>query len=177
MKFEMKALIDRNFRPHKLKYVFQCLLAAVAIALILAILNTISNAGVTAALGASTFIVFALPHTQASRARYLIGGYIVGCAVGMLFLWLRLTTTLPQQLWIIPSFPFVIFAASAVGLATFLMVLTNSEHPPAAGLCLGFVMLEEIQWLTPLAVLVGITALCAVKAMLKPILRNLLQSN
>jgi CBS-domain-containing membrane protein len=74
----------------------------------------------------------------------------------------------------VPSLPRVVFGAAAVGLAMLAMALTNTEHPPAAGLALGFVLLEEWRWITPAAVLGGIVALCLIRAALRPALRDLL---
>jgi len=167
-------LIDESFAGNKFGYIVQCLLAGLSTVLVLALLTSISNIAVIASLGASSFIVFALPHTVSSRPRFLVGGYVVGVAVGSGFLWLRYTTSLPQEFGFIPFFPHVVFGGAAVAMATFVMVVTNTEHPPAAGLALGFVMLDEWRWITPIAVLVGIVALCLIKTLLKPILRNLL---
>jgi CBS-domain-containing membrane protein len=165
---------DKNFLNDKLRYVLQCSLAAVGVLISLALLKSISNAAVIAALGASTFIVFVLPQTQSARARYLIGGYICGVAVGVFCYWLRHVIPLPQRFGAIPEFPQVVLGAAAVGLATFVMVVTNSEHPPAAGLSLGFVFLDEWRWMTPVAVLAAICVLCLTKRLLKRALHNLL---
>ncbi len=67
----------------------------------------------------------------------------------------------------------LVFGALAVGLAIFVMVVTNTEHPPAASLALGLVLGK---W-TPVAIvviLVGIVALTLLKYLIKPILKNLL---
>ncbi len=167
-------LIDIKFRRHKSGYVFQCALAGIAMAVVLAVLTNISNTAVIAALGASLFIVFALPHTDASRPRFLIGGYVIGMAGGALCYWLRYMIPLPEHLGIIPAFPQVVFGAVAVALVAMVMVITNTEHPPAAGLALGFVLLDEWRWITLIAVMSGIVALCLIKALLKPFLRDLL---
>jgi CBS-domain-containing membrane protein len=61
----------------------------------------------------------------------------------------------------------------SVGLAIFVMVLTNTEHPPAAGVALGLV-LGECSILTVTVVLVGIVLLSLIKRVLRPVLKNLL---
>jgi len=67
----------------------------------------------------------------------------------------------------------VIFGGLAIGLAMFGMVITNTEHPPAASLALGLV-LGEWHLLTVMVALVEIVMLCILKKLLKPILINLL---
>ena len=69
--------------------------------------------------------------------------------------------------------PHVVFGAMSVGLAIFLMVITDTEHPPAAGLALGLI-LNEWSFLTIVVVLVGIISLSVIKFILKPVLKNLL---
>jgi len=167
-------LIDTKFSRHKGRFFFQCALAGLAMFLILALMTRISNAAVMAALGASCFIVFALPHQPTSQPRFLIGGYVTAAAVGGLCFWLRHVVPLPEEIGMISTFPQVLFGAVAVALATFLMVVTNTEHPPAAALALGFVLLDQWRWITPLAVLTGVLALCLVKALLRPTLQDLL---
>jgi len=94
--------------------------------------------------------------------------------VGSACHWLSRIVQLPDQIGLIPDFPRVVFGAAAVALATFLMVVTNTEHPPAAGVALGFVFLEEWHWLAPVAVLIGIVVLSLVRHVLRNSLRNLL---
>jgi len=167
-------LIDEKFKTNKLRYVLQCALAGVAMAVVLILLTPISNAAVIAALGASSFIAFGLPYRATSRTRFLIGGYVAGVVAGGLCFWLRSVTPLPAQLGVIPAFPNVVFGAIAVAAATFVMVVTNTEHPPAVGLALGFVLLDEWRWITVIAVMAGIVTLCVVKVLLKSVLRDLL---
>ena len=103
-----------------------------------------------------------------------LGGYLAGAAAGALCFLLRCVTPLPEQLGVVLDFPVVVFGAVAVATATFAMVVTNTEHPPAAGLSLGLAMLDEWRWLTFVAILAGVVALCFVRVLLKPVLRDLL---
>lgn len=162
-------LFDVEFRQRKLRYVLQCLLATAAVLAVLLILDALTNAAIIAALGASSFILFTMPHAQVSRPRFVVGGYVVGAAVGTLCYWLG------QIPWpaALAGHSYVAFGAMAVGLAIFVMVLTNTEHPPAASLALGLV-LGEWSLLTVAVVLVGIVALSGLKKLLKPALINLL---
>ena len=56
----------------------------------------------------------------------------------------------------------ILLGALAVGLTMFVMVTTDTEHPPGAALALGFV-LNEWDLMTILVVLLGIGAISVVK--------------
>ena len=167
-------LLDPALRGNMRYYAFQCSLATVATLIILAIYSSISNAVIVAALGGSTFIVFVLPRARSSCARYLVGGYLVGVVAGATGYWLNSVTDLPLRFGLVTNFPQVVFGALAVGLATFLMVATDTEHPPAAAVSLGIVLLQRWSWVTIAAIMVGIIMLCLVKRALKPVLHDLL---
>jgi CBS-domain-containing membrane protein len=134
-------LFDEKFRHNCGHYILQCLLATVAFMLILLALGTRRNAAIIAALGASAFIAFAMPHARVARMRYLLGGYLVGIAVGVAF---HYASLLPQltEISFVQKYSDVIFGAGAVGLAIFVMAVTDTEHPPAAGIALGLVLGE-----------------------------------
>jgi hypothetical protein len=53
------------------------------------------------------------------------------------------------------------------------MVITDTEHPPAAGLALGLV-LDEYNHRTVAVVLIGVMALFIIKTVLGPVLKDLL---
>ena len=162
---------DDKFRSHWLRYVGQSLMAAVSVLVVLLILDLVKQTVLIASLGSSVFIAFAIPCSQYSRPRYLIGGYLIGIVVGcisfLLASWLAETAMLDMHQ------AQIVFGALATGLAMFLMVVTDTEHPPAAALALGFV-LNEWDALTVLAVLSGIVALTSIKEVLKPRLMDLL---
>ena len=165
-------IFDQRFSGNKRRYLLQCILATVSAMVVLMVLNTMANKVVIASLGASCFIAFCVPHKRASSPRFLVGGYIVGIAAGTLCYWLA-KTPWPNSLSILQSHSDVIFGGLAIGLAMFGMVITNTEHPPAASLALGLV-LGEWQVLTVAVALVEIVLLCILKKLLKPILINLL---
>ncbi len=163
---------DKRFSQNKLGYLLQCILATVSAMMVLMVLNSIDNNVVLASLGASCFIAFCVPHHRASRPRLMIGGYVVGIASGTLCYWLA-QIAFPDSQPTVNIFAKVIFGGLAIGLAMFLMVITNTEHPPAASLALGFV-LGPWQLLTIVVAIVEIILLCILKRLLKPVLINLL---
>jgi len=165
-------VFDEKFKSNKARYIFQCLLATLCVFVVLLILDAMTDAAVIAALGASSFIAFTMPEAQVSRPRFLIGGYLVGIAAGYVCYHLSLIPWL-AQLSIIQERSSVVFGALSVGLAILVMVVTDTEHPPAAGLALGLV-LDEYNHRTVAIVLVGIISLSLIKAVLKPVLKDLL---
>ncbi len=66
----------------------------------------------------------------------------------------------------------ILFGALAMGIAMFLMVVTKSEHPPAAALALGLV-LNEWTTLTLAVVIVGVIGLSICKRIVLPHLMDL----
>jgi len=163
---------DPKFCRHPARYVAQCGIATLAVLIVLVALDHMKHTVLIASLGASTFIAFTMPHVESSRPRYLIGGYIVGTCVGCF--WSAATVLLgPAMGGALDGAPVILFGAVATGSAIFLMVVTQTEHPPAAALALGYV-LNEWDLLTVIVVLAGITAISLIKESSKPILTNLL---
>ena len=121
-----------EFRSFWKYYVFQSLLAAFSIFLIVLALG-LQKAVIIASLGATTFVVFALPEKITAQPRNVIGGHIVGLICGYAGF---------AVLELIPGAGHVEQAAGfglAVGLAIFIMVVFDLEHPPAAGTAFGIV--------------------------------------
>jgi CBS-domain-containing membrane protein len=164
--------LDPTFSRNKLRYVLQCGLGTLSMLLILLVLNRISVSAVVASMGASCFISFLMPHSHPARPRSLIGGYVVGTLFGCLFNSLSLFPAVEVLLgaW---QDPHILMASLAVGLSMFVMVVTNTEHPPAAGLALGLVF-DDITRLTIVIILTGIISLTIIKTLLKPYLIDLM---
>ncbi|MHA1505856.1 MAG: HPP family protein [Candidatus Asgardarchaeia archaeon] len=142
-------------------YVFQSLLATLTVFLVLLLLS-IEHAVIIASIGATSFIVFAMPKNITARPRNVIGGHMVGLFSGSLF------SLIPQT-----SFIFSITLYSfAVGLSIFMMVVTDTEHPPAAGTALG-VVVRGFSLNVAIAVITSSLILSAVHHLLRPLLRDL----
>lgn len=164
-------LIDKEFRSNKARYIVQCGLATICVLIILFVLDPLTDTTTIAALGASSFIAFAMPHQRASRPRLMVGGYIIGLVVGYICFRLLTLPTL-AALDVTQRYGKTIFGALAVGTSIFLMVITDSEHPPAAGLALAFVI-TGTDAVTVAVVGLGIICLALTKTLLKPVLRDL----
>ncbi len=164
-------IFDVKFRQNKKEYILQSLLATAATFVVLLLLDVISNAAVIAALGASAFIAFTMPGRTTSSPRVLIGGYLVGIFVGCVCYYLSIIPVF-QNIEFLAKNSNVIFCSLSVGLSVFLMVVTNTEHPPAAGLAMGL-FLNKCEGRAILVVTIGIVCLVVIKTLLRPVLKNL----
>lgn len=150
-----------RFRALWKPYVLQSFAAGLSTFLILFFLS-LEEAVIIAALGASTFIVFARPFDLTARSRNLVGGHLIGFAVGSLLGLIPCPTMLAE----------LVCYSLAVGLAVFLMVLTYTQHPPAAATALGMAIRGPSE--QALAAILTITLLLALfHFLLRPHLRNL----
>jgi CBS-domain-containing membrane protein len=163
--------IDRHFRREDFKrYALQCGLAGLVVFVLLLVLDAVTQTVLIAALGASAFIAFAVPRSLHSGPRHMIGSYVVGILAGSLM------STLATLINVSPTADhavMIIFGAIAISLAMFTMVVTRTEHPPAAALALGLV-LNEWSLLTLVVVLSGIVGLSIIKQLVLPALLDLI---
>jgi len=169
-------LIDPKFARNKARYIAQCGFVSVAMILVLLMLDSFYHTVLIAALGASSVVAFAAPSMRVSRPRCLIGGYVVGILVGcgmsalvvmlgggVSFEWLTLDERTLR----------ILLGAAAVGLAMFIMVTTDTEHPPGAAVSLGFV-LNDWEPMTVGIVMVGIVTISVIKELARDRLMDLL---
>ena len=165
-------LFDAKFRDNPRRYVEQCLAATVSIFIILSLLDAVTQTVLIASLGASSFVAFTMPHVNAAKPRYLFCGYVVGiiCGVSVSLIGMELTDA---SLTAMAPQSRIAFGAIAMGLAMFVMVITDTEHPPAAALALGFV-LNEWDALAVCVVLGGIAGIVVLKEAFKSNMIDLL---
>jgi len=100
----------------------------------------------------------------------MIGGYVVGIISGSA---MAMLSSLVQVSAIPGHAVTIIFGALAISMAMFVMVVTRTEHPPAAALALGLV-LNEWDLLTLAVVLAGVIVLSIVKRLVLPVLLDLI---
>jgi CBS-domain-containing membrane protein len=115
-----------RFRLLWKRYLLQCLLTCGALFAVLLILD-LQHMVVIASIGATSFVVFAMPTHPTAQPRNVICGQMIGLASGSL-------------LALVPHHSHIgnlLIYTGAVGTAYLLMVLTKTEHPPAAGTALG----------------------------------------
>lgn len=153
--------MDKEFRLHWKHYVLQSMLATLSVFMVLYFLS-LQDAVIIASIGATAFIVFAMPDSITAQSRNVIGGHIVGLFCGFLF------SLIPHSALL---FSILIYSL-AVGTSIFVMVVTDTEHPPAAGTALGVVM-TGISFQVLIVVVMSIVILSAVHRLFKPYLKDL----
>lgn len=124
---KQQATIKSKFKKLWKYYLLQGLLATAVLFILVLALGKYKLV-VISAMGATTFIVFAMPNAASAKTKNVIGGHLVGIASGGMFYF----TTLPFFV----EYPLV------VGLAFLIMVALDVEHPPAAGTALAVVINE-----------------------------------
>ncbi|MHC4734154.1 MAG: HPP family protein [Planctomycetota bacterium] len=123
----MNTTITDKFKKLWIYYILQSFLAALALFILVLVLGK-DKMVVTSAMGATSFLVFAMPTAVSAQTRNVIGGHLVGLACGTVFYFTPL--------------PYLIEYPCVVGIAIFLMVALDVEHPPAAGTALAVVINE-----------------------------------
>lgn len=119
---ELTSRISTHWRA----YLLQSAAASLTLFICLLILN-IQHIAVVASIGATAFIVFALPKTQSAQFRNVIGGHSIGLLAGTFWsLW-------PSESLLVSS----LFYSAAVGTTFIAMLVFRRVHPPAGGTALG----------------------------------------
>ena len=153
--------IDPQFPAHWKQYLIQSGYAALAVFIITIILS--SNPVVIASIGATAFIVFAMPENVAAQPKRIIGGHLLGFFIGSCFAVFPFMDIL--------FFKAVWFAAS-VGVTILLMVILDFEHPPAAGTALGMTLVGYSSS-SATAIIASVFILAFIGYIAKPFLQNL----
>ena len=120
--------IGQKFKKLWKYYIWQSFLAALALFIIVLVLNE-DKMVVISSMGATAFIVFAMPNAVSAHSRNVIGGHLVCLILGMIFFFVEIPYFF--------KFPLV------VGIAIFIMAALDVEHPPAVGTALA-VLINEV---------------------------------
>ncbi|MFO7822186.1 MAG: HPP family protein [Lentisphaeria bacterium] len=136
-------------------------LAAAAITAVLAVLS-FEHPFIIGSLGSTAFTVFAMPNNITARPRNVLGGHLTGLFCGLLLSFIPISGTIAGALVLAP----------AVGLAMFLMVVFDFEHPPAAGTAMGAAM-AGYSVDVMITVIAGSIVLCLLHTLLQKRIRDL----
>ncbi|MDR2842008.1 MAG: HPP family protein [Spirochaetaceae bacterium] len=153
-----------KFRGIKFRYVLQSLFGFFCIAGFMFFSNIVFSENILASMGATMFIAMTMPNSAAAKPRFLIGGYCCGSVSGTVSAYTAL---------FYPQIPVPVIAGLAVGLAIFLTVCLNFEHPPACAFALG-VAFSKRPLLSVLIMLCCIVFLCIILKLAKKHMANLL---
>ena len=173
VKRHKRHIFDPKFKRGMLGYyVAQTAIATAFVFALLVVLYELGQLVIVAALGSSAFVVFAMPRRENSRARYVVGGHFFCFLTGT---GLRLLTHdwLFGYLEMSPTAEDIIACSLAVGTSLFVMVVTDTEHPPAAGTAVG-TALADFSPQVAVSVILGAVMLCVGKLLLRRWLKDLL---
>jgi len=151
-----------KFRTLWKYYIYQSLLAA-AVMLIVFLILTENYPVIIASIGATAFIVFAMPKYVTAEPMRVIGGHFMGIISGSLFSFIPPLPT---------TYSLTIYSALAVALSIFLMVVLDMEHPPASGTALG-IALKGFNITVVITVIVSVILLSVAHYLLKRFLKDL----
>ena len=169
----MPPLFDPRLKRHALNYAFQPVLATLALLTILLVGDVVLNAAIVDAMASTVFTIFVVPDSIASTPRRVVGGHTAGVVAGSAVAAVVTVLEIPMAADSARGALLVTVAALTVGLSMVLMVLTNTEHPPAAGAALGLVIHDWSLW-SEGVIIVSAVALSILRAALRPRLANLL---
>jgi len=118
-------------RPPWARSVRAAVFATIAAALVGAIAWKTGMPFLFPALGASAFIVFAVPHSPAAAPRNVILAQFVGAATG--WICIRACSVDPTGATLSHLFglPHILATSISLGFTTLLMLLLDAPHPPA----------------------------------------------
>ena len=153
-------LLSKSFTENWVNYVWQSTAAGIITIVMLFVFSELIALIILASIGSTFFTVFALPHNRTAKARNVLGSYLICIAVGLA------CSCLPSV---------SIAGGAAVGIGSFGMVITDTEHPPAAGIALGLATIPFIEYAYAGAVFAAIGALFAavLRQLLCPWLKDL----
>jgi CBS-domain-containing membrane protein len=132
-----KHMVDEKLHEKRMwvHYILQSLLATITLFIVLLLL--INTPVIVAALGSTAFIVFAMPKNITAQPRNVIGGHLVGVITGGVCAATLIILDNSNSLEISFQFLTILAASISVGLSIFIMVVTDTEHPPGCSTALG----------------------------------------
>jgi CBS-domain-containing membrane protein len=165
-------LLDPKFRRSYGQYLFQAVLATTAMAVILLFVDSLSSAAIAAGLGSSVVGIFINPTGATARLRAVVGGHTMALLLGSVFSFILFAGSIETFVADHSQFHVVMMALS-VGLLILVMAITDTEHPPAAGIAIGMASRE---WTPEVfgAILGALVLLGVIKLVLRRHLRDLL---
>ncbi|MFW6197018.1 MAG: HPP family protein, partial [Thermoplasmatota archaeon] len=152
--FDIK--LDKENVTH---YVIQSTMATVALFIAIS-LPYMDEPILIAAIGSTSFIVFAMPESRTANPKNVLGGHLLCGILGLLFFKLH-STLLPLTATI----------ALAVGASIFLMVVLDIEHPPAGGTVIFLILNPMVGSL--IALLLSASIISTIATILHPYLIDL----
>ena len=135
LKFDQEYhLIDPKFYNKKGRYLFQSLLAALTLFLILLVGVEIADGAIIAGIAGSTALIFFAPRSYASSTRRILGGHTLAILVTVIMFNIF---SLFADLSTASNFIIYFYSSSSLAALILLEGILNCEHAPSAGCLLG----------------------------------------
>lgn len=165
-------LLEPKFRLRYRRYIVQALLATASMAVILLFVDSLSTAAIAAGLGSSVVGIFINPSGKTARLRAVVGGHTMALLLGSILSFILFAGSIES--FIADHGAYLDLAmAFSVGLLIIVMAVTDTEHPPAAGIAIGMTGRE---WTPEVfgAILGALALLAVIKLVLRQQLHDLL---
>jgi CBS-domain-containing membrane protein len=134
--------------------------------------DSLLRAAIVVGVASSAFTVFVVPDSVAATPRKVIGGHFVAIVIAMFIIGLLGMFGI-QGYSGDARFVVDIAAAMSVGIGIIAMVVTNTEHPPAAGTSLGLII-HSFDWTSIVFILSSVVLLSILRMLLRGRMINLL---
>ena len=154
-----------EFKMHWKNYVFQSLFATCVLFVVMLYLG-VHRSVIVASIGATAFLVFALPQKSLSQPRNVIGGHLVGLISGCLSVLVMKYAPSDSEYILAMVYAF------SVGFSMFVMVVVDMEHPPGSGTALG-IAVGGFSWDVLATVMISAVILSLIHHFAKSYLRDL----
>ena len=161
-------ILDQYIHSKWPQYLLQCFLAIVSLFLILIIGDSVMRAAIVVGVASSAFTIFVVPDSIAATPRKVIGGHLVAILIALLIIVLIQVLNINDSRLILN-----ICAAVSVGIGIIIMVVTNTEHPPAAGTSLGLII-HGFDWSSVIFIIASTILLSLIRIILRHRMINLL---
>ena len=165
-------VFDDKFLLNPLRYIFQIGICIPIFIMLLLLGDVVLRAPIVIAVASSAFTIFVMPKSTVSNVRRVIGGHTIAIITGGLFM-MVLTFVGLNGLYESYTLFRDILVAVLVVLTIFIMVITDTEHPPAAGTILGICLQNEWSWFSVLFILMSMVIMLFIKSILSTRLINL----
>ncbi len=165
-------VLDQYIHSKWSHYIFQCGLAAISLIFILLIGDTLLRAAIVVGVASSAFTVFVVPDSVAATPRKVIGGHFVAILIGLVIIFILMMFGI-EGYQKETRFIVDVAAALSVGIGIIVMVVTNTEHPPAAGTSLGLII-HSFDWASIVFILSSVILLSVIRLLLRRKMINLL---
>ena len=165
-------ILDQYIHSKWAHYISQCGLASLSLILILVMGDILLRAAIVVGVASSAFTIFVIPESIAATPRKVVGGHLVAGLAGAAISFILQTPGL--EIYAIETrYVLDVAAALSVGIGIFLMVVTNTEHPPAAACLLGLI-LNGVNFERIISILGAVILLILIRFLLINRLKNLI---